>query len=316
MAGTLRSSRVSMQQIDMSDTTFSLTPSSARRPSPALLESVSRSGVLHPPILRETKAGAYQVVAGRLRLMAINEIQPALSHTCLLLADDTPEITSLAINLEDTLLRGRISTVEQAIFFRKTLRWIDEADAARDFLPLLGYKSHPRIISELMKLLDLEEPLQLGVHDGLLYEGVARDLLLCSFPERLALFEIIETFGLSVGSQKKLFTCCKELALRHRTSMIAVLADARLKEILQNQEMNPPQKGANILRVLAEMCSPRLTEAEQEYRSFVGKLMLPQGVSVEHAPAFEKNSLSLAIQFKNRTELLNCWPAIQEAIKR
>lgn len=315
MTSALRSSRVSMQQIDLSDTTFSLTPSSARTPSRALLESVSRSGVLHPPILKETKAGAYQVVAGRLRLMAINKIQPALSHACLLLADDTPEITSLAINLEDTLLRGRISTVEQAIFFRKALRWIGEADAAREFLPLLGYKSHPRIIQELLKLLDLEEPLQQAVHDGLLYEGVARDLLPCSFPERFALFEIIETCGLSVGSQKKLLASCKELALRHRTSMIAVLAEPRLKEILRNQEANPPQKGANILRVLAEMCSPRLTEAEQEFRSFVGKLMLPQGISLEHAPAFEKDSLSLAIQFKSRAELLNCWPAIEKAIK-
>lgn len=314
MAGALRSSRVSMQQIDMSDTTFSLTPSSARRPSPALLESISRCGILHPPILRENRAGAYQVVAGRLRLMAINEIQPALSHTCLLLADGTPEIESLAINLEDTLLRGRISTLEQAIFFKKALQWIGEPDAARDFLPLLGYKPSPRIIRELIKLLDLEDPLQQGVHDGLLHEGVARDLLLCSFPERLALFEIIETLGLSVGSQKKLLACCRELALRHRMSMIGVLAEPRLKEILHNQEANAPQKGANILRILTEMCSPRLTEAEQEHRSFVGKLMLPQGVSVEHAPAFEKDILSLAIQFKNRAELLSCWPAIRKAI--
>lgn len=315
MTSALRSSRVSMQQIDLTDTTFSLTPPSARTPSSALLESIGRCGILHPPILRETTAGAYQIVTGRLRLMAINDIQPALSYTCLLLADDTPHITGLVINLEDTLLRGRISPIEQAIFFRKALQWTGEADAARYFLPLLGHKPHPRIIHELIRLLDLEEPLQQGVHNGLLHEGVARDLLSCSFPERLALFEIIETFGLSVGSQKKLLACCRELALRHRTSMIAIIADPRLKEIMHNQEANPPQQGANILRVLGEMCSPRLTEAEQEYRSFVGKLMLPQGVSVEHAPAFEKDTLSLAIHFKNRAELLNRWPAIEKAIK-
>jgi len=314
MARILRASRVNLQQIDFSDTTYSLTPGTVQTPPPALLESIGRFGIMHPPVLKESSDGACRVVAGRLRLLAANELQPALSHTCLLLPPDTSEISTLAIGLEDTLLRGAISIMEQAIFFQKALAWIDEQTAAGDFLPRLGHKPHSRMIHELVRLLDLEEPLQHGVHTGLLQEGVARELLTCSFPDRLALFEIIETLRLSVGSQKQLVSSCKELALRNNTSILSILSDAQVMEIRQNQESNPPQKAANLIRILREKCSPRLAEAEQEYRSFVGRLMLPEGVTLQHAPAFERDVLSCTIQFKDRDEFLSQWPAIRQLL--
>lgn len=314
MTKTLRASRVNLQQIDISDTTYSLTPGTVRTPPPALLDSIERCGILHPPILKESSQGAFRVVAGRLRLLAANQLQPALSHTCLLLPPDTSDISALAIGLEDTLLRGTVSLIEQAIFFQKALTWIDEQAAAGDFLPRLGHKPHPRMIRELVRLLDLEEPLQHGVHTGLLQEGVAQELLTCSFPDRLALFEIIETLQLSVGSQKQLVSGCKELALRSNVSILSILSDARVMEILQNRESNPPQQAANLIRLLREKCSPRLTEAEQEYRSFVGRLSLPAGVTLHHAPAFERDALSCTIQFKDREEFLSRWPAIRQVI--
>lgn len=309
-----RSSLINLQNIDFQDTSNSLAPEGAQEPGPALLGSVARTGILHPPILREQGTALLQIVAGRRRLLAAQAVHHPVSAICLVLPAETTAADALAISLEETILRGDITVVEQAIFFYKILECMDEKNACR-FLPALGLTPHPHHIRKLLKLLQLEEHLLLSLHQGFLQEGVAHDLLGLSFTDRMSLFELMELLRLSVGNQRKLVAVCRELAGRTGTPIMAILGRPEARAILDGAESNIPQRTAQLMQWLTDQRFPRLNEAEQEFRAFSAGLGLPAGVTLSHALSFEQDRVDLAISFTNREELRRLWPRISAALR-
>lgn len=315
MPPTFRSSLVNLQHLNFQDFSNSLTPEEAREPSAELLASVARTGILHPPILRELGGSKLEIVTGRRRLLAAQQTQHSISAICLVLPAETLPAEALAINLEDTLLRGDITVVEQAIFFQKILVHLDENEAARQFLPALGLEPHRHHLHNLLQLLGLEEHLLGALHEGRLHEGVAKELLALNFTDRLSLYEVMEILSLSVGNQKKITATCRELAARHSTSVMALLCQPEVREILDPQETNIPQKTARLMQWLTDQRFPSLAAAEQEFRTFAATLKLPNGVALSHSPSFEQDQMHLSIPFANREELHRVWPIIGEALK-
>jgi len=314
MPPTFRSSLVNLQHINFQDFSNSLTPEEAREPSTALMESVARAGILHPPILRE-QGRTMEIVTGRRRLLAAQQTLHSISAICLVLPTETLPTETLAINLEDTMLRGDITVIEQAIFFQKILGHLDENEAARRFLPTLGLEPHRHHLHNLLQLLGLEEHLLAAVHEGRLHDGVARELLGLNFTDRLSLYEVMEILSLSVSNQKKITAICRELAARHNTSVMALLCQPDVREILDPQETNIPQKTAKLMQWLTDQRFPSLAAAEQEFRTFAAALKLPSAVAISHSPSFEQDQVQLSIPFANREELRRVWPLIANALK-
>lgn len=309
-----RSSLINLNHINFQDFSNSLTPEEALEPGTELIESVARAGILHPPVLREQGRTCLEIVTGRRRLIAAKETHNTISTICLVLPADTSPAETLAINLEDTILRGNITVVEQAIFFQKILEHLDETEAAHRFLPALGLEPHSHHLHNLLQLLGLEDHLLGALHEGRLHEGVARELLSLNFTDRLSLFEVMEMLNLSVGNQKKFTATCRELAIRHNTSIMALLCQPEVREILSPQETNIPQKTARLMQWFTEQRFPRLAEAEQEFRTFAAGLKLPNGVTLDHSQSFEQDQVRLSIPFHNRKELSRIWPLIAEAL--
>jgi ParB family chromosome partitioning protein len=315
MPHAFRSSLVNLHHINFQDFSNSLSPEEAPQPSAELLASVARTGIIHPPILREQGRTTMEIVSGRRRLLAAAEALDSVSAVCLVLPADTPRAEALAINLEDTILRGNITVVEQAIFFEKILDHLEENEAAQRFLPALGLEPHRHHLHSLLQLLGLEDHLLTALHEGRLHDGVARELLALNFTDRLSLYEVMEMLSLSVSNQKKITVISRELAARNQTSIMALLNQPEVREILDPQETNIPQKTARLMQWLTEQRFPRLGEAEEEFRSFVATLKLPGGITLNHSPSFEQDQVQLAIPFANREALHRAWPLIATALK-
>ena len=309
-----RSSLINLNHINFQDFNNNLTPEEALEPNTELMASVARTGILHPPILREQGRTCLEIVTGRRRLIAAKENHNSISTICLVLPADTEPAETLAINLEDTILRGNITVVEQAIFFQKVLEHMDENEATRRFLPALGLEPHPHHLHNLLQLLGLEDHLLGALHEGRLHEGVARELLSLNFTDRLSLYEIMELLSLSVGNQKKITATCRELSLRNNISVMALLCQPEVREILSPQETNIPQKTARLMQWLTEHRFPRLAEAEQDFRTFSTSLKLPSAVALSHSPSFEQDQVHLSIPFGNREELSRVWPLIANVL--
>ncbi|MCK9295895.1 MAG: hypothetical protein M0P70_12505 [Desulfobulbaceae bacterium] len=306
-------SRVSISHIDFSDDSFSLVPPFLPSLVPAaLVESVRRCGILHPPVVREKSASSFTIVTGKKRLLAAIEIFGGASCDCLKLTEKTDGIDVLAICLEDALLSRPLTPVERAVFFHKALALIDEQELAARFLPLMGLSPSVYHIQRDLRLLDLEEPLVLALHQGILDDKVAYELGKLSFSDRLALFEVINTLHLSLGNQKKLAITCRELAARNNTTISALLHKREVDDIINHGEANSPQKTANLMKWLSGERFPRLSQAEKEFQHFIAGLALPDQARVEHSPSFEKDELIFTLSCANRQEFLAIWQKIKD----
>lgn len=309
----MQTRHVRFNQIDFNDNSFILAPPGEEIIPEKLKESIKRTGILHPPIVREKREECFQIVTGRKRLLAVKESGRACCD-CLVMTASTTVLDGLAIAFEEMLLKKKINPVEQAIFFGKVLQETDDNEAAERFLPPLGFPPRPHLIKRFIALLDLEEPLLVAVHKGRLDEKVALELGKLNFGDRMALFEVITLLHLSVGNQKKLTISSRELAVRANSSIRQLLSDPEAEAILNHPEANLPQKAANLMAWINKKRFPRLTEAEQEFRRFTGKLQLPKGVSLSHSPSFEKDELTLSITVQDQVKLQDLWPKVEEIL--
>lgn len=313
MPPALHFQKIRLAQIDFEDTCFSLFPLPIEI-SDQLKQSLSRVGVLHPPVVKEKYADVFQIVCGNRRLLASRELLDQEACNCLVLPMETSDPDALLLHFEEIIIRRTPSPVEKASFLKKMSGLIGEQKTAEIILPRIGLTPHYHHTNRLLSLLDLEEPLIRSLHAGLLDEKVALELTKMSFSDRMAIFEIISQLSLSVGKQRRLMNGCRELSARSRTSIMDLLAHEEVNTILGHPEANTPQKSTNLMAWLDRKCSPRSAAAEKEFNKFSRSLALPTGTSLSHAQAFESDAMALSITFKNREELQHAWQKIKPTL--
>jgi ParB family chromosome partitioning protein len=311
MADNHQIKHIPLSQIDFADTTYTLLPFADDQEDPMLRGSIARAGLLHPPILKENRNAAFQIVAGRKRLHILRDTFAVQECVCIILPRDLDRIATYSVLLEETLLTRPLTPVEKAVFFTHILRDIDSKQAARQYLPRFGLAPNPYHIERLLSLLDLEEPLLVKLHHGMLSEKTAVELTRISFRDRMALFETIDQLQLSVGKQQQLLLACKELSGRTRTAIADILSCPEVTGILNHPQANPPQKSSQLMAWLTRQRFPHLTAAENKFKSFTDNLGLPPGAVLSHALSFEKDAVTLSLRFTDETDFLKTWQQIK-----
>jgi ParB/RepB/Spo0J family partition protein len=304
---------ISLAQVDFDDFSYSISPEQAIVVDESLKKSIARHGILHPPLVRETKPELYRIVSGRKRLHAMHSLHAEGTCFCLVISRQVPEVEVFHILLEENKLARQLSPIEKALFLQKISAIMDENQIAKEFLPRMGQQTTPFAIKQTLMLLNLEKPILHGIHKGHVNETVARGFITLSAEDRMVLFEIISSLRLSLSNQKKLLNICRELAGRGNTNIKALLDNDEVHGILHHQNANPPQKTKNLMTWLSRKHMPRSTQAEEEFNRFITTIKLPQNVSVVHTPFFEDDSLTLSIRFPNRNSLQHAWEKIRHA---
>ena len=279
---------------------WSLHPFLPSEPSSKLLVSIQRIGLLHPPILLQSSKNKYNLLCGHYRMMANERINPLNTClTCLVLGQDTPAKQILLTVLEDQLLSGHISSIEKAYFFKYCLNSMAIDEAAEKYLPILSEKIKLHTIKKLTRLLELEPELQISIHEGIISEKTAHELLNLTPGDRLTLHDIFLDLGLGGGKQNRLLALSKDLAYREGTTITQLLSGSDCKEILIHPEMNQPRKLTNLLVTLHKRLFPKSNSAEEAFLKRVHKLDLPSACSITHSQAFERDDVTVTMHFKN-----------------
>lgn len=305
--------KISLQQIDLQDLTFNLTPITDDKISAQLRNSILRCGLIHPPLLIPNVNGTHTLIAGRQRLLATHRILARDSFEVLVLPAETPPATLLTMALQDILLTRPATPVEKALCWQKAVDFLGEDIAEKDFWPQLEL-SRQLNPAKLEKIAGLEHEIQLALHHGLLELKTTLKLINLGQADRKALFQIIIKLRPSSSNQRKLVDYCLELHHRQRRPVADILAEVDCAEIINHPEANPPQKTTMLMNWLTGLCYPRLTEAEKEFRSFAGQLQLPKGVALDHITSFEQDTIRMTIEFSAREQLAAQWPDIRAAL--
>lgn len=295
--------------IDFSDHTYSLTPWE-EQPDDMLLRSISRFGVLHPPILRALSDRSYLIVAGRMRILAHRQYFQGKPIMCRIVPADRDDAFIFSILLEESLAGTPFTPLEQLIFLQK-LKQASSNEDAEAMLEKLGHKKQPHILKDLLKLLSLDNSVLLALHTGKITMKNARKLLQVASEDQVLLVRLIKDLHLGGSKQQKLIDLSFELSKRTNISLQQVIAEFLHSEAGQAQAPpeNIPQQSTALLNRLQAECFPRLTEADKSFKHKVAILNLPSHLHISHTPSFEDTNLTLSVRFPD-------WQALEEFLNR
>ncbi|MFZ2997871.1 ParB/RepB/Spo0J family partition protein [Sphingobium sp.] len=159
-----------------------------------LAESIAKRGIIQPIIVRPN-GGGFQIVAGERRWRAA---QRAQLHRIPAIVRDFDEQETLEIALIENIQREDLNPIEEAEAYRKL---IAEFHHSQDALGRIVGKSRSHV-ANLMRLLELPDPVQRQVVEQKISMGHARALIGVPDCERLA--QQVEAKGLSVRETEQL----------------------------------------------------------------------------------------------------------------
>ena len=264
------------------------------------------TGFLHPPVVKviHTTTEQYELLCGHTRLSNLERSDPDLDAIpCQVLKNNFSIEETLHIILEDRLISGPLSAMEKALYLKLCSSHLPQSTIVSDTLPLLDEKPQQYALKKLIELTTLEPQLQIATHTGALAPKTARSLLSVNPTDRIKLYETILFLELGGGKQQRLISLAQDLAKVHNRPIAAILEEEEITQILNHSEMNTPQKGNSLLKTLQRRLFPESSAAESEFKKRVTKMELPSNCFISHSPFFERDEVTLSVQFSTLEEL-------------
>jgi ParB family chromosome partitioning protein len=163
----------------------------------ALAESIRAQGVVQPILAREVDGGRYEIVAGERRWRAARlaglKTIPAVIRAM-------PDRTAMAVALVENIQRADLNPLEEAEALR---RLIDECGLTHEETADAVGRSRAAV-SNLLRLMDLQPPVQALVRENKLSLGHAKVLLAVEGERQVSLARQVVERGLSVRETERL----------------------------------------------------------------------------------------------------------------
>lgn len=135
-----------------------------------LAQTIGEHGLLQPIILREYKAAKYEIIAGERRFRAMQLLE---WETAPAIVEKMSDKESASLALIENLQRAQLSSVEEARAYRKLmdLNHLTQQTLAK------GVGKSQSTVANKLRLLNLIEPVQNAILDGMITERHGRALL-------------------------------------------------------------------------------------------------------------------------------------------
>jgi len=163
----------------------------------SLVDSIREKGVLQPLLVRriEGEADQFEIIAGERRWRAAQQAQV---HDVPVVVRDLTDSEALEIALVENIQRQDLTPLEEAEGYQ---RLMGEFHHTQEDLARAVGKSRPHV-ANMLRLLNLPDPVKLMLDDGRLTMGHARALL--NAPDPLAVANEVVAKGLSVRQAERL----------------------------------------------------------------------------------------------------------------
>ena len=194
----------------------------------SLAQSIREKGVIQPILVRKTKSGKYQIIAGERRWRAS---QLAGVHEVPAILKDSGEQDTLEMALIENIQREDLNPIEEALAYQHLM---EKFDLTQQKLSEKVGKERATIANAL-RLLNLPEALRDLVAEGALSNGMAKLLLsVSSEQDQKKLAKKIIKQGLSVRAAEKLVAKHKNpQSSSEEENTVADTASAQLVDELQ-----------------------------------------------------------------------------------
>ena len=232
-----RLEKIPLAQIDLKDTQFLITFLPELEP---LLASIKLVGLLEPLLVRERNEGRYQLVCGFKRAETLNHLSTSEVEAFVYPSDSLDDLQAMMLTVGHNLTRT-LNLVEKAQTLKKLLDFgVPEREVIDHYLPLIGLQPNVRILKQLTDLVSLERGLQEYLVQKSLSLSASTLFLHLDKESQEAILPLFEALGPGENRVKEIISFLREISLRDKVSIPALLSKEEIGEVLDDQETPRP----------------------------------------------------------------------------
>jgi len=292
--------RIRLQQIDLSDDTFSVNfaPDLQR-----LRSSIEEVGLIQPVLLRK-KRDQHQIVCGFRRISVMKELGKSEIESKVLEEKEMDEFQLFSLSLHENLTTRGFNAVEKAITLDKLIRrfQIDSAAVIKTFLPLFSLDPNEKILNTYLSLARMEDEIKTYVLKEEVSRSNIRKLSTLNPDNRMAVLSLISPLKLGENRLRETLTLLEEISRRNQCKEKDIVQRSEIQTVLSQKELTPSQKTERIKKVLTNLRYPKLNQLEKEFEKKRKDLNLPSNILLQHPPFFEGKRLKIEFQFETTEE--------------
>lgn len=279
-------------------------------PAPEMVKSIKRFGLLRPIILRKNQE-SHELICGAMRVAALQQLGEVRDIPCCIVDPCLVNTELLQLAAEDQKQSAPLSPIETARLidmFQSIAQGVDKT--------VLETATGTRSDSErkrLLALLELEEPIRRAIHQGFIPVKNGLSLAAMSSSERIFLFQLFFRLSLNGNKQRRLLELARIISVSEQRSMVDVFTE-HYPQFCGGSIDNIPQASAQLMKSLYELSHPRLTGAQKQFNEKRSSLNLPDNCSLSPWPAFERETVTLAVEFKDFESFRGAWEIIKQSL--
>jgi ParB family chromosome partitioning protein len=289
---------VKLSRIDSGDESFRIT---TQKNIDNLMDSINNVGLLNLPLLIEKDSG-YTVVCGFRRIEACRRLCWT-GVEARILYSDTQRLECIRYAITDNSLQRPLNLIEQSRSINMLSGFFKDFNILTKELSAMGLPDNQSIIKKIKKICHLPRSVQSGILSNTISLVMALELGRFKQEAGDSFAKLFEILQLSLNKQREILTLVKEISLREDISILKVLENNVLQEILTNEDLDRNQRIRKIRIYLKQRRFPVITTTEKEFEKQLKKLKLGSQVKLIPPDNFEGTTYILKFSFTNLIEL-------------
>ena len=286
--------RVPLEHIDLEDQRFRI---SERFESSRLLESLRQIGQLSPVFLQARTGSRLAVICGFRRVQALRSLGQRDVLARIWHGGGQSDLELFRIALWDNLSHRELNPLERArvLASLKNLCDVQHDQLVEIYLPVLGMEPHKNTLRTYLALHALDPQLREMLNDGRITLASAERLSRAPLAFQNQMSEVLERVRWSASLQRETLDLVEELAAIAGSDPGEILRESGIRELLNDANLSPFQRGERIHRLLYRRRNPRLCRTEERFLARQKELRLPHRIRLSPTPFFE--SAELRVEF-------------------
>ncbi len=287
-----------VESLRLEDAHYRLTTSG---PVETLTGSIAVLGVIDPPIVCAT-AGGYRIVAGFRRIEACRLLGHA-EIRARVLPGDGDEADRVRLAIADNSLKRPLGPIETARALNLLAGISDGEETLSRQAAALALPDNPALMRKIMSLTILPEGLQARLASGELTLAMALDLRRFDTRTAEALARLFADLKLGLNRQREMLALVTEIARREQATVVDILTDPGLAEILSAADLERGQKAGRLRELLRQRRYPAISSTAARFQDLVRELNLGPGVRLVPPVDFEGATYTVAVCFERLDQL-------------
>ncbi len=292
--------KIPLQQIDLSDDTFSVNylPDFKN-----LRSSIEEVGLIQPVFLRK-RLGGYQVICGFRRISVMKELGKSEIESRVFEEKEMDEFQLFFLSLHENLTTRGFNVVEKAIALDKLIHCfqIDPAMVIKTFLPSFSLEPNEKILNTYLSLAQMENEIKRYVLKEEVSRSNIRRLATLNPDDRMTILSFISPLKLGENRLREILTLLEEISRRNQCTAREIVQRPEIQVILTQKEITPSQKTERVKKVLMDLRYPKMHQMEEKFEERRRDLNLPPNLLIHHQPFFEGRGLKVEFEFETMEE--------------